>query len=478
MNMRAKPGTLPVFCRARAADSLRRSAGRKRVASLVLLAACLSAQAAPKQSVVFLIVIGRNAKAPPAVECTVSYGPAAPVTALAFSPDGKQLAVGGYKEVLLWDLVAGKLARRIGAGQLNGRIGAVAFLDKGKQLAVGEGEPGKPGAVKVFDAAAGKLLASLAQPTEAVQCLAVSPDGKYLAAGGAYTDVHVWTTKDRKLATTIKGHEGPVTDLCYSPNGKQLATGGMDRMVYVWNVGKWDQAVRLRHREPVYGVAFGPDNRSLACAVGGPSEWSVRMRRADNARSNRAFYPGGGMPQAIVWALKSWRLYVGAGDNTIKNMSTSGRVYATYKGHTDWVYALALSPDSKKLASGSADGTVRLWDVNRNVPLATFVQLAPGKDDWLVMTAPGYLATSSAPALKFKPTGKPVAIDTLLPVLQNADNFRKALIGTSVSLPVLPVPKKIVKPAPKKTGKPAGKKPGPTSRPARAKPGKKTPDKK
>ena len=187
------------------------------------------------------------------------------------------------------------------------------------------------------------------------------------------------------------------------------------------------------------------------------------------------------MPQAIVWAVKNWRLYVGTGDNTIKNMATNGRTYATYKGHTDWVYALALSPDSRKLASGSADGTVRLWDTGRNVPLATLVQIAPGKDDWVVMTAPGYVATSSVGALKFKPTGKPVAIDKLLPVLRNADTFGKALAGTRVPLPVLPVPRKIVKPAPKKavkpaprkTVKPAVKKPSPKPRPAPAKRGKK-----
>jgi len=378
-----------------------------------------------------------GAKPAPAAECVVAFGPPVAVSAMAFSPDGKQLAVGAYQEVLLWDVAEGKLTRRIGTGQLAGRVGALAFLEKGKQLAVGEAEPGKPGAVKLFDTAGGKLLATLKEPPEAVQCMAVSPDGKYLAAGGAYNDVHVWTVKDRKLATTIRGHNGWVTDLCFSPDGKQLATASADKMVLVWHIGKWDQVVRLPHTEPVHGVAFGPDNRSLMCAVGGLTEWAVRLRRTDNARSNRAYYPGAGMPLALLWAAKTSRIYVAGSDKTVKIMQTNGRVYGTCTGHTDWVYAVALSPDAKKLASGSRDGTVRLWNPTDGKPLATLVQLAPRTDQWLFMTAPGYLATSSAGALQWQPTGKPVPADKLLAALQNTESIRKVLAGAKVAPPVL-----------------------------------------
>jgi len=275
----------------------------------------------------------------------------------------------------------------------------------------------------------------------------------------------VWTASDKKLASTLKGHEGRVTGLSFSPDGKQLASGGTDKMAIVWTVGKWTQVVRLRHTEPVFGLAFGPDNKSIACAVGGPTEWAVRMRRVDNERSNRAFYQGGGMPQAIVWALKSWRLYAALGDNTIKVTSTSGRVYGTCSGHADWVYALALSPDSKTFASGSADGTVRLWDASRYYLRATLVQFAPGSDEWLVMTAPGYLATSSPKSLTLtlKPTAKGVAVDKLLPVLLSAQNVSKALAGSTVAPPMV-TPPPLKKPTVKK---PPVKKPVVKTRPVK-----------
>ena len=64
---------------------------------------------------------------------------ALPLSAVAFSPDGKTLAVGGYREVLLWDLAAGKLAKRIGAGQIGNMVQAVLFSKDGKSLAEPEG---------------------------------------------------------------------------------------------------------------------------------------------------------------------------------------------------------------------------------------------------------------------------------------------------------------------------------------------------
>jgi len=88
-------------------------------------------------------------------ECVVAAGPAVPVAALAFSPDGKMLATGGYREVLLWDLENAALLKRIGADQIGGSVAALAFL-KDRSLAVGEGTPYGAGAVRIFDVAAGK----------------------------------------------------------------------------------------------------------------------------------------------------------------------------------------------------------------------------------------------------------------------------------------------------------------------------------
>lgn len=164
------------------------------VAVLCLILPCpLRSQTAPakaadiapsKRSLVFPIV---PAKGEPvlAKEVSAASGPAVPVTAVAFSPDGKTLAAAGYQEVILWNLAEAALARRIGAGKIAGTVHGLAFDKTGQVLAVAEGSPRASGAVRVFDPATGEQKLDFADFKDVVYALALSPDGKKLAAGGA-----------------------------------------------------------------------------------------------------------------------------------------------------------------------------------------------------------------------------------------------------------------------------------------------------
>jgi len=199
---------------------------------LVLVGACVAGRfaiaadgggnAAARRPLAFPITAGSADSGEASVECVVEFGPVLPISAVAFGPDGKTLAVGGYREVLLWDLEDAKLAGRIGTGQLAGLIHAVAFVDGGKGLAVGDGVPGRSGAVRIFDVDSGDLTAGFDEPQRVVCCLAVSPDGKLLAAGDAGSLVHVWNLGDNKLVKTIDAHNGRVLGTTFSADGKRL----------------------------------------------------------------------------------------------------------------------------------------------------------------------------------------------------------------------------------------------------------------
>src|ERR1019366_4599083 len=98
----------------------------------------------------------------------------------------------------------------------------------------------------------------------------------------------------------------------------------------IWKTDTWKEEFQLpvQITEPVSGVAFATEGDLLAFAVGGPEERSVRV----------------------------WRT-----DKTVRLMGPGGNTIATATGHADWVYAVAASPDGLRLASGSGDGTVKIW---------------------------------------------------------------------------------------------------------------------
>src|SRR3954454_13871200 len=129
------------------------------------------------------------------------------VTALAFTPDGQRLVAGGHHELTVWEAATGKLVERVRTRAE--RAYAFAFLPDGK-LVVAGGRPGQEGDVRVYDLAGGMpqvkdgvaildgvndkavLLKELLETEDAVLALALSPDGKELAAGGCDRLVRVW----------------------------------------------------------------------------------------------------------------------------------------------------------------------------------------------------------------------------------------------------------------------------------------------
>jgi WD40 repeat protein len=376
-----------------------------------------------------------TAKAPASIQCTVTFGPTAPVSALAFSPDGKRLAVAGYHEVVVWDLESGTFLKRIGAGQL-GTVGAVALLNDGR-LAVGEGTPYGEGSVRIFDVDSGQQTHRLDDPSEVVYALAVSPDGKLLAAGGGDTVARVWTVEDGKLAATLKEHKAAVTGISFSADGKLLATASTDKTAQIWNVDQWDRKIKFRENEAVHGAVFAADPRMVFLAVGGEGGRSIQYRRTDNVRSIRSYSTSTGMPLNIVWSQKTNRMYAPCSDGVVRVYDTNGRLLASLAGHNDWVYGVAVNADATRLASGSGDGTVKLWNLADNKLLATLVQLAPGTDEWLIVTAQGYLTASSTGGIQWKAANVKTPPDQLTALLQKPELVQQSIAGTKVAAPAI-----------------------------------------
>ncbi len=154
------------------------------------------------------------------------------VTSMAFSPDGKTLATVTLSfaiEVALWDLSSEKPIKIFRDRKV---IGCLAYGPDGRTLATGD----EDGTIKLRDAPTGKELGRLAGHAGWVSAVQFSPDGKRLASAGHDGTVRLWDVDTGEERAVLKGHEGKVESVAFSPDGRLLASGGDDRAIKLWDV--------------------------------------------------------------------------------------------------------------------------------------------------------------------------------------------------------------------------------------------------
>ncbi|KAI0548670.1 WD40-repeat-containing domain protein [Xylaria curta] len=254
-------------------------------------------------------------------ECKLIHGPN--ISSMAFSPDGQRLVSatsGDDGSVCVWDISTGLTEHAFEGHSSPARV--LAFSPDGSKLVSTSQDT-----TIIWDVTTGQAERIIPDSTR----VALSPDGIMLAsASGHISTVCVWdietglikhTLADRKYTLAdhdhSKGAYKSVKAMSFSSDGRKIAIAMIDKSIYVWDLTA-KQLVVLQHRGRAI-LAFSPDGEGLASA--------------------------------------------GAADHSINlSNTTTGQDKGSLKGHGSWITTIVYSPDGKKLASGSLDNTIRIWE--------------------------------------------------------------------------------------------------------------------
>jgi WD40 repeat protein len=289
-----------------------------------------------------------------------------PVAALAYRLDGKVLAAGAHREVVLLDPASGAVLARLG-GQ-TGQVTALAFNRDGSLLAAASGSPGTAGEVRLYASAPGALPAekpaqTLAAHKDLVLDVAFSPDGKTLATCGYDRLIRLWDAETGKPLRDLKDHSDAVYSVRFSPDGKLLASGAADRAVKVWDAASGKRLYTLG--EPtdwVYAVAWSPKGNLLA-AAGVDKSIRIWEASAEGGKLVHSVFAHEGPVTKLAYSADGGSLYSLSEDRTAKAWDAAKMVeHAVYARQPDTALALAVRPDRKQVAVGRFDGVLALLD--------------------------------------------------------------------------------------------------------------------
>ena len=336
---------------------------------------------------------------------------------LAFSPDGKTLAHAGGNDytVQLRDSHTGELKNTFSGDPeyikmakispdgtpeevdyATKRVYTIAFSPDGGTLAVAS-----DGEIRLWDVGTGIHKATL-RGLGLFSDLVFSPDGRTLAATNApprseisifLWDIDPTDVRKSKLRCRLTDHKLGVNSIVFSPNGQLLASGHKFNNIRLWDIetGKLELIFK-GHRYPLWiqSVAFAPNGETLASlsisiqssdskaeillwdtATG---EYITTLIGHDKAVDNRIPLHS----SSIAFSLNGKILASGSLDGTVRlwdpNTAANDSFYhqlrrtvfgyhkGTIRAHTSHVLSVALSPDGRTLASGSSNTAIRLWD--------------------------------------------------------------------------------------------------------------------
>lgn len=285
-----------------------------------------------------------------------------PVWSVNFSPDSQMLASASVdRTVKLWT-VDGKLLKTLKGHEAP--VWDVAFCSQGNLLVSASGD--RTAKIWKTDGTLVKTFPS----NDAV--MGVDCKGQYIATGGKDNQVKVWNI-DGTFIRNLKQHDSAIRDIAMSSDGLMIVSGSYDRTVKLWQRNQYLLKPLYDHQDTIWDIATSRDGKLIATVS---EDNTLKLWRGDGRLWQTLQQPQSGF-RAVVFSPDS-RLMVTGSNNYMVQLWDLGvgvtlpsgnrdrspiKLLRTFTGHQGGIFAVAIAPDGKTIASGGDDRTIKIWNL-------------------------------------------------------------------------------------------------------------------
>lgn len=283
-----------------------------------------------------------------------------PITDLAFTPEAKHVVAVSQSGIHLyaWPELDHKRTIRTSTSNLH----SIAFSPNGKYLAVGGGAPSENGVVEVFSWPKGEPITRFDSHNDSVRSV-IWQDNDRLLTASIDREIKLWhLEKETNSILTLKGHSRSVDAICLIGNGQTLVSTGADHSLRVWDMESGTLIRTMnQHTKPVNALELRPVRDGLPMVASAARDRTIRFWQPTIGRMVR-YIRLDSEPLNIAWTNDGDRVLATCVDGRVRIIDpvevTVTQDLPAIKG---WAYALAMHPHDRSAAIGGING--QIWRI-------------------------------------------------------------------------------------------------------------------
>tara|TARA_R110002096_G_scaffold54517_13_gene140611 strand:+ start:19345 stop:22314 length:2970 start_codon:yes stop_codon:yes gene_type:complete len=295
------------------------------------------------------------------------------VTAIAASPWAPLVAIGGQKQVILYNSDSLELLGILPFEE--GFPETVSFSANGSLLIAGGGRGGKSGKAVAWDVETGDRVVEVGREFDTALAADISPNHKFVTLGGPGRNIKIFDTTTGEQLHSIKKHPDWLMEAEYSPDGVLLTTGGRNGGLYVWEAEAGMEFYELKeHQQAITGISWRGDSN----VVGASSEdGNVSLWEMQNGKQIKKWAAHGGGALAIDFSPDGSKIATAGRDNRVKIWDLNGKLLREIKEFTDVVTSVVFTFDNKKVISGDWNGQLKVWNAEDGTLIGELISNPP-----------------------------------------------------------------------------------------------------